>query len=196
MNEGGQSEPTPLVHDGIIYLINTGNIVQALDGRTGELIWEHQRRSRRPPRRDAQHRDLSGQGVRGDRRRATGGARCAHRQTRVGRADRRAEQGLHQHQRSDRHQRQGAPGPGRMRPFPDRIAATSAPTTPKTGQAAVEVQHGRPARGARRRHLGRRRRTCSARVARPGLPAATTPISISPTGAWRRRSRGWRRAAT
>jgi len=41
MNEGGQSEPSPLVHDGIIYLINTGNIVQALDGRTGELIWEH-----------------------------------------------------------------------------------------------------------------------------------------------------------
>ena len=41
MNEGGQSEPTPLVHDGIIYLINTGNIVQALDGRTGEPIWEH-----------------------------------------------------------------------------------------------------------------------------------------------------------
>jgi alcohol dehydrogenase (cytochrome c) len=41
MNEGGQSEPTPLVHDGVVYLINTGNIVQALDGRTGELIWEH-----------------------------------------------------------------------------------------------------------------------------------------------------------
>ncbi|MGH6690403.1 MAG: PQQ-binding-like beta-propeller repeat protein, partial [Gammaproteobacteria bacterium] len=41
MNEGGASEPTPLIHDGIIYLINTGNIVQALDGRTGELIWEH-----------------------------------------------------------------------------------------------------------------------------------------------------------
>jgi alcohol dehydrogenase (cytochrome c) len=41
MNEGGQSEPSPLVHDGIIYLINTGNIVQALDARTGELIWEH-----------------------------------------------------------------------------------------------------------------------------------------------------------
>ncbi|MGH2399012.1 MAG: pyrroloquinoline quinone-dependent dehydrogenase, partial [bacterium] len=41
MNEGGQSEPTPLVHDGIIYLINTGNIVQALDGRTGDLIWEN-----------------------------------------------------------------------------------------------------------------------------------------------------------
>jgi alcohol dehydrogenase (cytochrome c) len=41
MTEGGASEPTPIVHDGIIYLVNTGNIVQALDGRTGELIWEH-----------------------------------------------------------------------------------------------------------------------------------------------------------
>ena len=66
MNEGGQSEPTPLAHDGIIYLINTGNIVQALDGRTGELIWEHHVRSR-SPEHDAQYRDLSGQGVRGHR---------------------------------------------------------------------------------------------------------------------------------
>jgi alcohol dehydrogenase (cytochrome c) len=41
MNEGGASEPTPIVHNGIIYLVNTGNVVQALDGRTGELIWEN-----------------------------------------------------------------------------------------------------------------------------------------------------------
>src|SRR5262249_33658073 len=41
MNEGGWNEPTPLVHGGIIYLANTGNIVQALDGRTGDLIWEN-----------------------------------------------------------------------------------------------------------------------------------------------------------
>jgi alcohol dehydrogenase (cytochrome c) len=41
MNEGGANEPTPIVHDGIIFLVNTGNIVQALDGRTGELIWEN-----------------------------------------------------------------------------------------------------------------------------------------------------------
>jgi len=37
----GDSEPSPLVHNGVIYLINTSNIIQALDGRTGELIWEH-----------------------------------------------------------------------------------------------------------------------------------------------------------
>ena len=37
----GDSEPSPLVYNGIIYLINTSNIIQALDGKTGELIWEH-----------------------------------------------------------------------------------------------------------------------------------------------------------
>jgi PQQ-dependent dehydrogenase (methanol/ethanol family) len=41
MNEGGWSEPMPLVHNGVIYLPHTGNMVQALDGRTGELIWEN-----------------------------------------------------------------------------------------------------------------------------------------------------------
>ena len=37
----GDSEPSPLVYDGTIYLINPSNIIQALDGRTGDLIWEH-----------------------------------------------------------------------------------------------------------------------------------------------------------
>ena len=41
MNDGGANEPTPIVHDGIIYLTNTSNTLQALDGRTGELIWEN-----------------------------------------------------------------------------------------------------------------------------------------------------------
>ena len=37
----GDSEPAPIVHDGIIYLINPNNIIQAIDGRKGQLIWEH-----------------------------------------------------------------------------------------------------------------------------------------------------------
>lgn len=37
----GDSEPAPLVANGIMYLINPGNVVQALDARNGELIWEH-----------------------------------------------------------------------------------------------------------------------------------------------------------
>lgn len=35
------NEPTPIVHNGVMYLANVGNIVQALDARTGELIWEN-----------------------------------------------------------------------------------------------------------------------------------------------------------
>ena len=41
MNEGGASQPMPLAHDGILYLVHTGNVIQALDGATGDLIWEH-----------------------------------------------------------------------------------------------------------------------------------------------------------
>ena len=37
----GDSEPSPLVYNGIIYLINPSNIIQALDGKSGDLIWEH-----------------------------------------------------------------------------------------------------------------------------------------------------------
>ena len=41
MSDGGANEPTPIVHDGIIYLTNTGNAVQAIDAGTGDLIWEN-----------------------------------------------------------------------------------------------------------------------------------------------------------
>ncbi len=48
MNDSAQAnEPTPLVHNGIIYLMNTDSILQALDGRTGDLIWENHLR---PPK--------------------------------------------------------------------------------------------------------------------------------------------------
>ncbi|HEX5111079.1 MAG TPA: PQQ-binding-like beta-propeller repeat protein [Vicinamibacterales bacterium] len=41
MREGGTNQPAPLVYNGTMYLANTGGIVQALDARTGTLIWEH-----------------------------------------------------------------------------------------------------------------------------------------------------------
>ena len=37
----GRNQPTPLVHDGIMYLVNQGHMLQALDARRGDLIWEH-----------------------------------------------------------------------------------------------------------------------------------------------------------
>jgi len=44
MNEcgaSGRNQPTPIVHNGIMYLLNCGHVLQALDARTGDLIWEH-----------------------------------------------------------------------------------------------------------------------------------------------------------
>ncbi|HEY6345230.1 MAG TPA: PQQ-binding-like beta-propeller repeat protein [Bryobacteraceae bacterium] len=39
--EGGTNEPAPIVHNGILYLNNPGNILQAINARTGDLIWEN-----------------------------------------------------------------------------------------------------------------------------------------------------------
>jgi alcohol dehydrogenase (cytochrome c) len=41
MHEGGTNQPAPIVHNGVIYLANTGGIIQALDGATGKVIWEN-----------------------------------------------------------------------------------------------------------------------------------------------------------
>ena len=37
----GSNQVTPLVHDGIMFLTHPGNIIQALDAATGELLWEY-----------------------------------------------------------------------------------------------------------------------------------------------------------
>jgi alcohol dehydrogenase (cytochrome c) len=41
MSEGQGNEPSPLVHNGVLYIVNIQNIVQALDARSGDLIWEN-----------------------------------------------------------------------------------------------------------------------------------------------------------
>ena len=41
--EDGQQEPEPIVYKGVMYLPHSNNVVQALDARTGELIWEYRR---------------------------------------------------------------------------------------------------------------------------------------------------------
>ena len=42
MAEGTQ-EGTPLVHDGVMFLPNPGDLIQALDAATGDLLWESKR---------------------------------------------------------------------------------------------------------------------------------------------------------
>src|SRR5690554_5065603 len=39
----GRQETTPLVYNGVMYLHNQGDLVQALDAATGDLIWSYQR---------------------------------------------------------------------------------------------------------------------------------------------------------
>ena len=41
MREGGNNQPSPLVRNGVLYLNHVDNTVQALDARTGELLWEN-----------------------------------------------------------------------------------------------------------------------------------------------------------
>ena len=179
MNESGAAnEPTPIVHNGTMYLTNPGNILQALDARTGELIWEHRVGPERDGRhrRDAEHGDLSGQGVLRDHRRAADGARRAHRQEGVGHGDRRPHQGIRQHRRPDGGPRRGRQRPGRLRSLRQRRLLDQR-LRRRHRQAAVEVQHGEARQRDRAARRGASSPTTSASAAKPGLPAATIRIS-------------------
>lgn len=39
----GNTETNPIVHDGIMYLVAPGAVVQALDAATGDMIWQYRR---------------------------------------------------------------------------------------------------------------------------------------------------------
>ena len=41
LDDGGTTEITPIVHDGIMFLSASGNTVEAMNARTGELLWEN-----------------------------------------------------------------------------------------------------------------------------------------------------------
>lgn len=40
----GQTETIPIVHDGVMYVVEPGAIVQSLDATTGDLLWEYKRK--------------------------------------------------------------------------------------------------------------------------------------------------------
>ena len=40
----GPNESTPIVHDGVLFIHSYGDEVQALDGATGDLLWQYSRR--------------------------------------------------------------------------------------------------------------------------------------------------------
>ena len=39
----GRQQGTPLVHDGVLYMPNPADVIQAIDAVTGDLLWEHRR---------------------------------------------------------------------------------------------------------------------------------------------------------
>ena len=55
----GVSQTTPVVHDGVMYIANPGNVVQALDARNGDFIWEYRPEMDERRRTAAQMRSLA-----------------------------------------------------------------------------------------------------------------------------------------
>ena len=43
LSAGGRQQGTPLVYDGVIYMPNPSDVIQAIDAATGDLIWEYRR---------------------------------------------------------------------------------------------------------------------------------------------------------
>ncbi len=39
----GRQQGTPLVYDGVMYMPNPNDVIQAIDAVTGDLVWEHRR---------------------------------------------------------------------------------------------------------------------------------------------------------
>ena len=54
--EPGYQEEAPLVHDGVLFIGGPHNVVQALDGSTGDLLWEYRREL--PQIKGGYHNDL------------------------------------------------------------------------------------------------------------------------------------------
>ncbi len=57
--EPGSQQTTPLVHDGVMFLASPGNVVQALDAATGDLLWEYQREFPTGQRRGRPNRNIA-----------------------------------------------------------------------------------------------------------------------------------------
>ena len=43
LRRGGRQQGTPLVYDGVLYMPNPSDVIQAIDAATGDLLWEYQR---------------------------------------------------------------------------------------------------------------------------------------------------------
>ena len=98
----GQTETIPLVHKGVMYVVAPGAIVQALDGATGDLLWEYKRKVPANVAGSGAHqvaRHLSGHRSLHRARQLCRRPRRPHRRAALGNEDRRARPHLRPHRR-------------------------------------------------------------------------------------------------
>ena len=152
-------EGTPLVHDGVMYLPNPSDHIQAIDATTGDLIWEYKRKLPDDlgkfipvPEHQPQPRDLRQPDHRHQRRQLHLRARRADRQAGLGNADPRLP-------------RRRRAGDRRARSSPTARSSPAAAASPNAGRDACVItahdaedrqgtvahpHHSRPGRAGRR----------------------------------------------
>ena len=185
MAEGGTNQPAPLAHNGTIFLNNTGGIIQALDGKTGDLIWEQ---------RLGSNTAMRGMSLYDDKLYiAMSNAHLVALDARTGKVawDVLMPDGRGSSSGPLVARGKVIQGMGGCSAVQSSRSASSAPTTRRPASSCGASTRS-PAKASRAAIRGAALRTCSAPAARPGSPAATIPISTSPTGARRRPSRGCR----
>ena len=156
MRDGGTNQPAPIVYNGTMYLANTGGVLQALDARTGELIWEHHVGADIAPRGLALYgnklifQSAEEWAVRPQEARLIAlDARTGETIWNVKMPDVYATQ-----QRPDHRERLDHPRHGHVHGLREQQVLHQRVRS-RDGRAAVALSHGRARRRARRRQLGR-----------------------------------------
>ena len=168
------NDPAPIVHNGVLYVNNAGLVLQALDAKTGELIWENRYGT------NAGSPAMRGIAIYGDNVYVTSSEAhliafdARNGKVRLGYHHRRSLQGpaLH-HQRTDCRERQADPGSERLPAVwrremlyqrlrcQDRQRSVALRTIALKGEPGGDTWGGLP--------------TLLAWARKPGSPAATIP---------------------
>ena len=152
----GNQESTPLIYDGVMYVPNGGDYVQAFDAEVGHAALGVPPVPRRRARRhESQPRDLGHDADRRRRRQRDVRDRRAHGQARVGDTGARSDAARARELGPDHRERQGHHGPAVPAAGDARVVRHHGARC-GDGQGALAHAHDSAQGRARRRELGRR----------------------------------------